>query len=214
MRHCTACCHAGRLAAARALPSGAVFVCSSLKGSLNMLSYLPQATCFDGLPISCCGSRWRHKTCSPVGRPLAASRGDTCFVHRTWRLRCLPDSACALLSRAGSMCSASKAHQSRASSIAACRAGTVQGIIGRTGFSPTEAFRKYLWFALRERKFDQDAVDDLVQLKAALRLQDSEVGWMTPIWADVQAKPPGISVHMYNLHWDCAYTVAAYSRLL
>lgn len=64
-------------------------------------------------------------------------------------------------------------------SFAAYHAGTVQGIIGRTGFSPTEAFRKYLWFALRERKFDQDAVDDLVQLKMSLRLQDSEVGWVT-----------------------------------
>ena len=63
--------------------------------------------------------------------------------------------------------------------FAAYHAGTVQGIIGRTGFSPTEAFRKYLWFALRERKFDQDAVDDLVQLKMSLRLQDSEVGWVT-----------------------------------
>ena len=77
---------------------------------------------------------------------------------------------------------------------AACCAGTVQGIIGRTGFSPTEAFRKYLWFALRERKFDQDAVDDLVQLKTALRLQDSEVGQM----AGVQATHAGVSVQEHN----------------
>ena len=98
------------------------------------------------------------------------------------------------------LCPASKAHQSRATSIAAWCAGTVQGIIGRTGFSPTEAFRKYLWFALRERKFDQDAVDDLVQLKTALRLQDSEVGWVNLKWADVEAKPAGMSVYMCNLH--------------
>ena len=113
-------------------------------------------------------------------------RAAACMVNLPLQgLHCLPDSACALPSWAASTqvlplqllpCPASKVHQRRVFSIAACCAGTVQGIIGRTGFSPTEAFRKYLWFALRERKFDQDAVDDLVQLKTALRLQDSEVG--------------------------------------
>ena len=45
----------------------------------------------------------------------------------------------------------------------------------RTGFTPTEVFRKYLWFVLRERKFDQSAVDDLVALKTSLQLSESDV---------------------------------------
>ncbi len=36
-------------------------------------------------------------------------------------------------------------------------------------------FRKYLWFLLRERQFDEGALDDLVALKAALALTDEEV---------------------------------------
>ncbi|GAX73835.1 hypothetical protein CEUSTIGMA_g1285.t1 [Chlamydomonas eustigma] len=51
----------------------------------------------------------------------------------------------------------------------------VKGIKGSTGFTPSEIFRKYLWFLLRERKFDQDAVDDLVALKVAAMLSDEEV---------------------------------------
>jgi predicted nucleic-acid-binding protein len=43
----------------------------------------------------------------------------------------------------------------------------VQSIKGSTGFTPTEIFRKYLWFLLRERKFDQEAVDDVVALKVS-----------------------------------------------
>jgi hypothetical protein len=34
---------------------------------------------------------------------------------------------------------------------------------------------RYLWYLLRERKFDQEAVDDLVQLRGALQLSDTEV---------------------------------------
>ncbi len=60
------------------------------------------------------------------------------------------------------------------------RAGLTSASMGKlrfaTGFSATEVFRKYLWFLLRERKFDQEAVDDLVALKAALGLSDDEVG--------------------------------------
>jgi len=45
----------------------------------------------------------------------------------------------------------------------------------KTGFTPTEVFRKYLWFLLRERKFDQSAVDDLICLKASLQLSEEDV---------------------------------------
>ena len=45
----------------------------------------------------------------------------------------------------------------------------------KTGFTPTEVFRKYLWFVLRERKFDQSAVDDLIALKTSLQLSESDV---------------------------------------
>jgi type II secretory pathway pseudopilin PulG len=59
------------------------------------------------------------------------------------------------------------------------RAGLTGSVIGgirfRTGFSPVELFRKYLWFLLRERKFDQEAVDDLITLKTALGLDDAQV---------------------------------------
>lgn len=45
----------------------------------------------------------------------------------------------------------------------------------KTGFSASEIFRKYLWYLLRERKFDTEAVNDVVQLKASLQLSDEEV---------------------------------------
>lgn len=53
--------------------------------------------------------------------------------------------------------------------------GVVTGIRLRTGFSPVELFRKYLWYLLRERKFDQEAVEDLIVLKSALGLNDAQV---------------------------------------
>lgn len=53
--------------------------------------------------------------------------------------------------------------------------GAVASLKFRTGFSSVEIFRKYLWFLLRERRFDQEAVDDLVALKKALGLRDSAV---------------------------------------
>ncbi|KAI7843697.1 hypothetical protein COHA_002596 [Chlorella ohadii] len=42
-------------------------------------------------------------------------------------------------------------------------------------FSNVEIFRKYLWFMLRERAFDEEALADLVALKAALGLTDEQV---------------------------------------
>ena len=44
-----------------------------------------------------------------------------------------------------------------------------------TGFSGAEVFRKYLWYLLRERRFDSTAVADLVALRRALELSDEEV---------------------------------------
>ena len=44
------------------------------------------------------------------------------------------------------------------------------------GFSSAELFRKYLWFLLREREFDEGAVADLVALKGALGRSDAQVG--------------------------------------
>ena len=53
--------------------------------------------------------------------------------------------------------------------------GVARGLKMKTGFNSAEVFRKYLWFLLRERKFDTEAVNDMVQLKASLQLSDEEV---------------------------------------
>lgn len=45
----------------------------------------------------------------------------------------------------------------------------------KTGFTATEIFRKYLWYLLRERKFDEDAVADLSTLRSVLAMRDEEV---------------------------------------
>ncbi len=45
----------------------------------------------------------------------------------------------------------------------------------KTGFKGGELFRKYLWYLLRERKFDQEAVNDVVYLKSVLNLNDDQV---------------------------------------
>eukprot|EP00198_Chlamydomonas_reinhardtii_P005783 XP_001695119.1 predicted protein [Chlamydomonas reinhardtii] len=45
-----------------------------------------------------------------------------------------------------------------------------------SGFTAVEVFRKYLWYLLRERKFDQGAVEDLVALKTGLGLTDGDAG--------------------------------------
>ncbi len=58
----------------------------------------------------------------------------------------------------------------------------------KTGFNAAEIFRKYLWYLLRERKFDPEAVNDVVQLKSSLQLSDEEVS----TW-------PSSSVHQYLL---------------
>ena len=50
----------------------------------------------------------------------------------------------------------------------------VRSLRGRTGFSATEVFRKYLWYALRERSFDEDAVLDMALLRSALSMSDAE----------------------------------------
>lgn len=52
----------------------------------------------------------------------------------------------------------------------------LQKVRGLTGFTPVEVFRKYLWFMLRERKFDVAAVEDMTLLKTVLGLTDDEVG--------------------------------------
>eukprot|EP00892_Ulva_mutabilis_P005184 jgi/Ulvmu1/3037/UM015_0077.1 len=44
-----------------------------------------------------------------------------------------------------------------------------------TGFTPAEVFRKFLWYILKDRKFDQAAVDDLVHLKDGLKLPNDHV---------------------------------------
>uniref|UniRef100_A0A383V399 Armadillo-like repeats domain-containing protein n=1 Tax=Tetradesmus obliquus TaxID=3088 RepID=A0A383V399_TETOB len=54
-------------------------------------------------------------------------------------------------------------------------AGVVRKLRGATGFSAVEVFRKYLWFLLRERKFDAAAVQDMVLLKGVLGLSDEQV---------------------------------------
>ncbi len=52
----------------------------------------------------------------------------------------------------------------------------MRGLKMKSGFSSTEIFRKYLWYLLRERKFDEDAVADLAALRTALGMTDEEVG--------------------------------------
>ena len=54
-------------------------------------------------------------------------------------------------------------------------AGVARGLKMKTGFNAVEIFRKYLWYLLRERKFDTEAVNDVVQLKSSLQLSDEEV---------------------------------------
>ncbi len=51
----------------------------------------------------------------------------------------------------------------------------VRGLRLKTGFTATEIFRKYLWYLLRERKFDEDAVADLSALRSVLAMRDEEV---------------------------------------
>ncbi|CAL5220883.1 g2973 [Coccomyxa viridis] len=53
--------------------------------------------------------------------------------------------------------------------------GVVRGLRMKTGFTATEIFRKYLWYLLRERKFDEDAVADLSALRSVLAMRDDEV---------------------------------------
>jgi hypothetical protein len=47
-------------------------------------------------------------------------------------------------------------------------------IRARSGFTPVEVFRKFLWYLLRDRRFDGDAVADAAALKTALALTDEQ----------------------------------------
>lgn len=60
-------------------------------------------------------------------------------------------------------------------SCVAHHADVARSLKMKTGFNASEIFRKYLWYLLRERKFDAEAVNDVVQLKASLQLSDEEV---------------------------------------
>lgn len=51
----------------------------------------------------------------------------------------------------------------------------IGGLRFKTGYSNTEMFRKFLWYILRDRKFDQEAVDDLLHLKQVMGLTDDDV---------------------------------------
>lgn len=55
-------------------------------------------------------------------------------------------------------------------------AEVTRSLQSKTGFKGGEIFRKYLWYLLRERKFDQEAVNDIVYLKSVLNLNDDQVG--------------------------------------
>jgi len=59
----------------------------------------------------------------------------------------------------------------------------LRGLRMKTGFSAVELFRKYLWYALRERKFDADTVADLVHLREQLDLSDDQVSVAWPLFA-------------------------------
>ncbi|KAG2451022.1 hypothetical protein HYH02_004292 [Chlamydomonas schloesseri] len=64
--------------------------------------------------------------------------------------------------------------------LAGNRAGLTPGELRKlqraSGFTAVEVFRKYLWYLLRERKFDQGAVEDLVAIKTGLGLTDADAG--------------------------------------
>jgi hypothetical protein len=59
------------------------------------------------------------------------------------------------------------------------RSGLTASVLGslkfRAGFNSVEVFRKFLWYLLRERSFDQEAIDDLIALKQAAGLDDAAV---------------------------------------
>ena len=54
-------------------------------------------------------------------------------------------------------------------------AEVTRSLQSKTGFKGGEIFRKYLWYLLRERKFDQEAVNDVVYLKSVLNLNEDQV---------------------------------------
>lgn len=57
----------------------------------------------------------------------------------------------------------------------AFNSGEVRSLKFKTRFSEAEMFRKFLWFVLRERKFDPLALQDMLHLKQALGLSQEQV---------------------------------------
>eukprot|EP00200_Dunaliella_tertiolecta_P002489 CAMPEP_0202346298 /NCGR_PEP_ID=MMETSP1126-20121109/5147_1 /ASSEMBLY_ACC=CAM_ASM_000457 /TAXON_ID=3047 /ORGANISM="Dunaliella tertiolecta, Strain CCMP1320" /LENGTH=394 /DNA_ID=CAMNT_0048937683 /DNA_START=1327 /DNA_END=2511 /DNA_ORIENTATION=- len=53
--------------------------------------------------------------------------------------------------------------------------GKIRSLRSKTKFTPVEIFRKYLWYMLRERTFDQTTVDDILALRDACGLNDDDV---------------------------------------
>ena len=74
----------------------------------------------------------------------------------------------------------------------------------KTGFNAVEIFRKYLWYLLRERKFDTEAVSDVVQLKSSLQLSDEEVS-VTPL---CQALHIVACIILHNVSYCTMYHIA------
>ena len=70
-------------------------------------------------------------------------------------------------------------------------AGVLTKIKRQTGFPEEAVFRKFLWFLLRERKFDQSAVDDMVLLKSALSLTADQASTLfTPLLSRSRSSMP------------------------
>ena len=69
-------------------------------------------------------------------------------------------------------------------------AGVVRGLKMKSGFSSTEIFRKYLWYLLRERKFDEDAVADLAALRSALNMTDEEARTPLTLLESIKSQRP------------------------
>lgn len=67
------------------------------------------------------------------------------------------------------------ASSASSSSSSALTPALMKKLRSETGFTGPEIFRKYLWYLLRERRFDSTAVADLVSLRSALALTDAEV---------------------------------------
>ena len=69
----------------------------------------------------------------------------------------------------------SSASSSSSAAVTSLTPALMRKLRSETGFSAPEVFRKYLWYLLRERRFDSTAVADLVALRNALELSDADV---------------------------------------